>query len=97
MHASVRKFKVDIERMDEVLRRLAEGFVPRIAELPGFTAYHAVDAGHGILIAVTFGDDLEAVERTTEIGVEFVRDELSDVEIERVEAAHGEVRVSQAA
>jgi hypothetical protein len=97
MHASVRKFKVDPERMGEVMRRIDDGFVPRIAESSGFVAYHAVDAGNGILITVTFGDDLEAVERTTEIGAEFVRDELSDLEVERVEAAHGEVMISRTA
>jgi hypothetical protein len=95
VHASVRKFKVDPEQMDEILRRITDGFIPQIADAPGFTAYHAVDAGNGILITVTLGDDLDAVERSTEIGAEFVRTELSDLDVERVEAAHGEVRITQ--
>jgi hypothetical protein len=56
-----------------------------------------VDAGNGILITVTVGDDPEMVERSTEMAAEFVRDELADIEIERVEAAHGDVTVSHAA
>jgi hypothetical protein len=97
MHASVRKYKVDQEQMGELSRRIDGRFTPRLSQLPGFVAYHAVDAGNGILITVTLGNDLDAVERSTDLAAEFVRDELSDLEIERVEAAHGEVIVSQAA
>jgi hypothetical protein len=97
MHASVRKYKVDPERMDEVSGRVADTFVSRVSGVPGFVGYYVVDAGNGILITVTLGEGLDAVERSTELAAEFVRDELSDVEIERVEAAHGDVTVSETA
>jgi hypothetical protein len=97
MHASVRKYKVDEDQMDEVSRRAAETYVPRASAVSGFVAYYLVDAGHGILIAVNVADDAEAVEQLADVAAEFVRDDLSDLEIERVEAAHGEVRASQAA
>jgi len=97
MHASVRKYKVDQSQMDDVSRRVADTFVPRVSAVPGFAAYHFVDAGNGILITVTLGDDPDAVEQSADLAAEFVRDELSDIEIERVEAASGEVPVSQTA
>jgi hypothetical protein len=97
MHASVRKYKVDQGQMDQLSQRITDTFVPRVSESPGFVAYYVVDAGNGILITVTVGDDPEIVERSTEMAAEFVRDELADIEIERVEAAHGDVTVSQAA
>ena len=97
MHASVRKYKVDQDHMGEISRRVADGFVSRVAGAPGFVGYHLIDAGNGILITVTLGEDSSAVEQSTDLAAEFVRDELSDLEIERVEAAHGEVTVSQMA
>jgi hypothetical protein len=97
MHASVRKYKVDPNDMDEISRRTADKFVPRVSESPGFAAYHFVDAGNGILITVTLGDDRKAVEQSADLAAQFVRDELSDIEVERVEAASGEVAVSQTA
>ena len=97
MHASVRKYKVDPSQVDEVSRRVADAFVPRVSAVSGFAAYYVVDAGNGILTTVTLGDDSDAVERSTELAAEFVRDELSGVEIERIEAAHGEVTVSHTA
>jgi hypothetical protein len=90
MHASVRKYKVDEDQIDELSRRIAETFVPRLSGIPGFGGYYVVDATHGIVITVTVGEDAPA-----ELAAEFVRDELADLEVERVEAAHGEVTVQQ--
>jgi hypothetical protein len=97
MQASVRKYKVDQGMVDEVSRRVEETFVSRVSAAPGFVAYYVIDAGNGILIAVTVGDDADVVQRSADMAAEFVRDELSDVEVERVEAASGEVTVSKAA
>jgi hypothetical protein len=95
MHASVRKYQVDGDEIDELSRRIAEAFVPRLSEIPGFGGYYVVDATHGVVITVTLGEDSAAVESSTELAAEFVRDELADLQVERVEAAHGEVTVSQ--
>ncbi|HEY7151284.1 MAG TPA: hypothetical protein VH391_06360 [Solirubrobacterales bacterium] len=95
MHASVRKYKVDEEQIEELSRRIEDAFVPRLSGIPGFGGYYVVDATHGIVITVTLGEDAAAVERSTELATEFVRDELTDLEIERIEAAHGEVLVER--
>jgi hypothetical protein len=97
MHASVRKYKADPSRVEEVSGRVADTFVQRVSAVSGFVGYYLVDVGNGIVITVTLGDDSGAVEQSTDLAAEFVRDELSDIEIERVEAAHGEVTVSQTA
>ena len=97
MHASVRKYQVVEDQIAELSRRIEETFVPRLSGIPGFGGYYVVDATHGIVITVTLGDDAAAVERSTELAAEFVRDELADLELERVEAAHGEVTVERAA
>jgi hypothetical protein len=97
MHASVRKYQVGEDHIAELSRRIEETFAPRLSGIPGFGGYYVVDATHGIVITVTLGDDAAAVERSTELATEFVRGELADLEVERVEAAHGEVMVERAA
>jgi hypothetical protein len=97
MQASIRKYKVDESQMDEVSRSVEERFVSRVSAVPGFVAYYVIDAGNGILITVTVGDDADVVQQSADMAAEFVRDELADVEIERVEAASGEVTVSKTA
>jgi hypothetical protein len=95
MHASVRKYQVAEDQLDELSRRIGETFAPRLSDIPGFGGYYVVDATHGIVITVTLGEDAAAVERSTELAAEFVRDELSDLEVDRVEATHGEVLVER--
>ncbi len=97
MHAGVRKYQVVEDQIAELSRRIEETFAPRLSGIPGFGGYYVVDATHGIVITVTLGEDAAAVERSTELAAEFVRDELADLEVERVEAAHGEVTVERAA
>jgi hypothetical protein len=93
----MRKYKIDSEQMPEFSRRVTESFVPRISHAPGFVGYYLVDAGNGITISFTLGEDPDAVASTMDTAVEFVTEELGDMEIERVEAAHGDVTVSEVA
>jgi hypothetical protein len=95
MYASIRKYQVDQDQMSEVMRRVNESFASRLEASPGFAGYYAVDCGNRILITVTLGEDREAVDRSAEMAAEFVQDELSDMDVERVEAAAGEVSVSR--
>jgi hypothetical protein len=96
MHTSVRKYKVDPEQTDEVVRRVDGTFAPRVESMPGFVAYELLDCGYGILLTITTCHDREAAERSTELAADFVSSELEGIEIERVEATIGEVGVSRA-
>jgi hypothetical protein len=80
MYASVRKYSVDPERVDELMHRVDERFAPRLAEMPGFVAYQAIDAGvdragESTVFAVTICSNREAADRSAEVAAEFVRDE----------------------
>jgi hypothetical protein len=64
-------------------------------------AYHVIDAGpdragEGRIFTITVCSDREAADRSAEIAAEFVGDELSDMQVERLEAATGTVSVSRA-
>ena len=101
MYASVRKYSVDTERVDELMQRVDEKFAALLEQMPGFVAYQAIDAGvdragESTLFTVTICSDQEAAERSAGIAAEFVRDELGDIEVERLEAATGAVIVNRA-
>jgi hypothetical protein len=101
MYASVRKYSVDAERVDELMHRVDEKFAVRLEQMPGFVAYQAIDVGvdrggEGRVFAVTICTDREAADRSAAIAAEFVRDELGDMQIERLEAATGAVSVNRA-
>ena len=101
MYASVRKYSTDAERVDELMHRVDERFAPRLEKMTGFVAYQAIDAGvdragEGTVFTITICSDRGAADRSAEIADEFVRDELGDMEVERLEAASGAVSVNRA-
>lgn len=101
MYASVRKYGADADRIGELMHSIDEKFAPRLEEMPGFIAYQAIDAGvdrggEGLVFTITLCSDQDAAERSAELAAEFVRDELGDMKIERIEAATGAVSVSRA-
>ncbi len=95
MDTSVRKYQIDPEQLDELNRRIEESFAPRVEQMPGFVDYEVIDCGGGRLYTVTTCNDREAAERSVELAAEFVEHELEGIDIERVEAAIGEVTVSR--
>jgi hypothetical protein len=101
MYASVRKYTVDADRVDEVMHRVDETFVPQLEQMPGFVAYQVIDAGadrtgEGRLFTITICGDPGAADRSGELAADFVRAELGDIQLEQVEAATGEVTVNRA-
>jgi hypothetical protein len=97
MFCSVRRYRMDPTRVDELMHRVDEGFAELIAQEPGFVAYQALDCGDGSVVTVTHFRDRESAESSVAMAAVWIRDELSDVEIERVDAFVGEAKVSRAA
>ena len=97
MYASVRTYRCDPSQADEILSRADEEFAPKIAEEPGFCAYQMVDCGDGWFVTVSEFETHDQAEHSVEMAGEFVRDRLSEFEIERTDAKAGEARVSVAA
>jgi hypothetical protein len=101
MYASVRKYSVDDERVNELMHQLDQKCAARLEQMPGFIAYQAIDAGvdragEGTVFTVTICGDRGAADRSAEIAAEFIRDELGEMKVERLEAATGAVRVNRA-
>ena len=45
MYASVRKYEIHPERVEEFMHRLDAQFAPRLERTPGFVAYQVIDGG----------------------------------------------------
>ena len=96
MYASVRKFRCQPDQVAEAMHRVDEIFAPRLEEMPGFVAYECINCGDGVVCSMTVCLDEEACQRSVTMSAEFVRDDLSDIEIERIDALDGAVSVSRA-
>jgi hypothetical protein len=64
--------------------------------MDGFEAYHALDCGRGEIVSISLFRDQATAEDSDERALEFIRDELSDFDMERTEVIGGHVTVSRA-
>jgi hypothetical protein len=86
MYATVRRYE-GVTDAAEAGRRVDEGFVPILREMPGFVAYYWVDAGGGVMVSTSIFEDEEAtkgifedregVEESNKRAAEWVRENLA--------------------
>jgi hypothetical protein len=93
---SIRRYRLRSGSTDELMHIVDESFAERLSAMPGFFAYHVLDAGGGELLAVSLFGDQERAEDSDELALQFVRETLSDFDIERTEVLGGQVMVSRA-
>jgi hypothetical protein len=76
MFTIIRKFRLTRGSAVEVSRRVREGFVPLLQDLPGFKAYYLLEGGPDVLISVrVFGSADEAL-ASNEIAATWMRENV---------------------
>lgn len=90
MFAAIRRYHTDPDSIEEVARRVTEGFLPLISDLPGFVVYIALDAGQGEYGTVSVFEDQASAEESNRVAEQWVNENLSDL-LPPPEFAAGEV------
>jgi hypothetical protein len=78
MYATVRRYE-DVTDPAEAGRRVSEGFVPLIQQIPGFVAYYWVDAGDGVMASTSVFEDRRGAEASTEMAANWVRENIASL------------------
>jgi len=73
MYATVRRYD-GVTDPREAGRRVNEGFVPLVSQIPGFVAYYWVDAGGGVMISTGVFQDQSSAEESDRKAADWVRD-----------------------
>ena len=68
-----------------------ESFVPIISEMPGFVAHYLVDAGDGVMVAVSVFEHKDAEEQSTFSAGEFIAEHLAHLRPNPPQITAGEV------
>ncbi len=97
MYVSVRRYEMDAEEVDELMRRVEEGFVPIISNAPGFIAYYVLDAGEGVVASISIFTDQAGAEESTRLAADYVKENLAALLQFLPEITAGEVKVHKAA
>ena len=90
MYAVVRRYE-GVTDPGEAGRRVADGFVPLLKEIPGFVAYYWVDAGGGVMASTSVFEDRAGAEASTEKAAEWVRDNIESLLPNPPQVTAGEV------
>jgi hypothetical protein len=76
MHATIRRYEgVDTTRINELVRKVDETFVPQIRELPGFAGYFLMEADKGILSSISLFETSEQAGESTKLVKNWISDE----------------------
>jgi hypothetical protein len=76
MYATIRRYEsVDQSRTSELVKKADETLVPRLSKLPGFSGYHLIEAGNGVVSSVGFFETSAQVDESTRIASNWVREE----------------------
>ena len=76
MHATIRRYEgVDTTRMDEVVSKVNETFIPQIRELPGFERYLLIEAGKGVVSSISLFETSEQADESTKLVKNWISDE----------------------
>ena len=90
MYAAVRRYE-GVTDPAEAGRRVKEGFVPLIREVPGFVAYYWIDAGDGAMVSTSVFEDRTGAEESTKRAANFVRENLASLLPNPPQVTAGEV------
>ncbi len=97
MFASIRRYRLQRGSMEELTRRVDEGFAQDIGRRPGFVAYEFMDCGDGEILTLSVFRDGDQAEASRELALRWTEENLQDLEFGRLEALRGEILVSRAA
>jgi hypothetical protein len=83
--------------MEEVMRRVDEGFAEEIGRRPGFVAYEFMNCRGGEILTLSVFRDADQAEASRELAQQWTEENLQDLEFSRLDALVGEILVSRAA
>jgi hypothetical protein len=76
MYATIRRYEaIDQSRVADLVKKVDEGLAPRLSELPGFSGYHLIDAGNGVVSSVGFFETSAQADESTRVASDWVREE----------------------
>ena len=95
MFSSIRRYTVKQGAVEELTRRVQEGFVPIVRNMPGFRGYYLVNGGPEVLIAISVFDNADGALASNEQAADCVRKNILDTTAGKPEVIVGDVVISE--
>jgi hypothetical protein len=79
MHVTIRRYEsIDQSRKSELVKKVEDGLLPALSELPGFNGYSLVDAGNGVVTSIGFFDTAAQADESTRFAASWLREQKLD-------------------
>jgi|SRR5437764_15433321 hypothetical protein len=95
MFIAIRRYTTTGVNLDELKSSLNSDFLPKVAEVPGFSAYYAIDSGEKELATVSIFETREGEQASTKIAAEYVA-KFFPGKLDRISLNEGETLVDKA-
>jgi hypothetical protein len=96
MFASIRRYRLHSCSIDELTRRVDEGFAEQVSAQPGFVSYEFIDCGEDELMTISVFREADEAEASRDLAQRWSAENLEEFEFTPSEALHGEILVSRA-
>lgn len=93
MYAAIRQGKAKPGMAEELTRRIKEGAIPIISDVPGFKAYYVVYAPDDTVTAISIFDNYAGAEESNKRGLAWIEQNLAPLMIGPASAVAGPVIV----
>lgn len=93
MYMTIRHYRVPVDKVEELARRVDDGWLELVRKMPGFVSYHVVNAEDDHVVSVTTFLDEKTGQEAAEASSEWVGEHLSDIPHKFVEMRQGHVIV----
>ena len=96
MFVSIRTYRIGKGSIDELMHRVDRELADAFAREPGFISYEAAKTGERTVAAITTFREREQAEASNQLAADWVSEELTDFDVDRMGVINGEVMVSRA-
>ncbi len=96
MHVSVRKYVIR-GSMDELLKRIREGFVPILRGAPGFKSYSVVRVRGNDVVTISMFENRAQAQESNVLAAEWVRENVASFVSGPPEIISGEMVINETA
>ncbi len=98
MYATIRRYArktgtIDTKALDDLKRRIEEGFVPIVQDIRGFHCYYAVNVGNKELVTIGLFEDKTGATESTRRAAEFVKKDPMKDQLGSPEVLEGDLLV----
>ena len=95
MFSSIRRYSVGRGLVEELSRRVQEGFVPLVRQMKGFRGYYLINGGPDVLITISVFDGADEAFASNERAADWVRNNVLEATRGLPEVMVGDVLIAE--